>query len=288
MEETKKKKMFAINREQRKLRRQTERRGVRTHGTINNGQKIELKKVVAMSPEQAESRQIVVEMTRSFINTVEFYKSDWGGAKPHDEAVKQSLQMNEWRRSYVEGLEPEKVDWGHIAAVGEASMQDSLLLWSRLIESAEDELESGRRSAQVAGARTEPYELAQFLAIRNSFADQWQPNGGIEAAMIDMMAIAFSLQMYWTTIAHQRAIRTHNDQQTELDRYENKGWKSPYQYEADAIDQAHKLADSYNRQFLRVLRQLRDLRRYSSVIIQNNGGQVNVGAQQVNVQQSKE
>lgn len=94
---------------------------------------------------------------------------------------------------------------------------------------------SGRRSAKVVGANHEPFELAGFLAIHDAFADQWQPNGGIESAIIDMLAIAFSLQMYWSTIAHQRALRTHNDQSKELNGYENKGWKSPYQYEADAI-----------------------------------------------------
>jgi hypothetical protein len=192
---------------------------------------------------------------------------------------------NEWRRGYVEGLEPEKVDWSHLAAIAEANVNDSLTLWGRVREAADDELESGKRAAGVTGSRKEPYALAQFLAIRDSFADQWQPNGGIEAAMIDMMTIAFSLQMYWSTIAHQRAIEIHNNQEKELKRQENKGWKSPYQYEANAVEQAHRLADGYNRQFLRVLRQLRDLRRYASVIIQNNGGQVNVGAQQVNVKQ---
>ena len=59
-------------------------------------------------------------------------------------------------------------------------------------------------------------------------------------------------------------------------------WKSPYQSEADAVDQAHRFADDYNRQFLRVLRQLRDLRRYAPVVIQN-AQQVNVGSQQLNV-----
>ena len=55
-----------------------------------------------------------------------------------------------------------------------------------------------------------------------------------------------------------------------------------------ATDQAVRLADGYNRQFLRVLRQLRDLRRYTPPVIVNNGGQVNVaanGGQQVNVTQ---
>jgi len=60
------------------------------------------------------------------------------------------------------------------------------------------------------------------------------------------------------------------------------GWKSLYQSESDGVAQAHRLADGYNRQFLRVLRQLRDLRRYAPVVIQN-AQQVNVGKQQLNV-----
>jgi hypothetical protein len=222
-------------------------------------------------------------MARAFANSMEFYKSDWGGKKPHDEAVKETMQLLEWRRGYVDTLEPEKVEWGHLAAVADVDVNDSLTLWARIRDAADNELESGRRAAQVTGSRTEPYALAQFLAIRDSFADQWQPNGGIESAMIDMMTIAFSLQMYWSAVAHKRSVEIHNDQEKELNRYENKGWKSPYQYEANAVEQAYKLADGYNRQFLRVLRQLRDLRRYAPVIIQNNGGQVNIGEQQLNM-----
>jgi hypothetical protein len=75
--------------------------------------------------------------------------------------------------------------------------------------------------------------------------------------------------MYWSTIAHQRAIGIHDEQREKLKRFESSGWKSPYQSEADAIEQAHRLADGYNRQSLRVLRQLRDLRRYAPVVIKN-------------------
>jgi hypothetical protein len=100
--------------------------------------------------------------------------------------------------------------------------------------------------------------------------------------MIDMLTISFSLQMYWSTVAHERAVRKHDDQRQAFNQYESNGWKSPYQSEADAVDQAHRLADGYNRQFLRVLRQLRDLRRYTPLVIQN-AQQVNVGNQQLNV-----
>jgi hypothetical protein len=288
MTDKKKQRPFAVDREKRKTRRSALRIAERTYGrTEENGSTIENKRIIEKSAERAESLTIVQEMAQAFINTVEFYKTDWGGAMSHDDAFKKGLEHNEWKRGAVENLQPENVNWSHIAAVAEVNVNDSLTLWGRVREAADDELESGKRAAQVTGSRTEPYALAQFLAIRDSFADQWQPNGGIESAMIDMMTIAFSLQMYWSTIAHKRAIEIHNSQEKDLRLQENKGWKSPYQYEANAVEQAYRLADGYNRQFLRVLRQLRDLRRYSPVIIQNNGGQVNVGAQQVNVQKSE-
>ena len=281
-------KPFAVDREKRKQRRTALRRVENTYSTISkDGTQAKLQAVTEKNAERAEGLQIVREMASAFASSMEFFKSEMGGSKTDGEAFKEALQRNEWRRGYVEGLEPEKVSWTHLAAVAEVDVNDSLKIWARIREAADDELESGRRAAQVAGSRSEPYAIAQFLAIRDSFADQWQPNGGIESAMIDMMTIAFSLQMYWSTVAHQRAIQTHDNQEKDLLRYENKGWKSPYQYEAAAVEQAHRLADSYNRQFLRVLRQLRDLRRYAPVIIQNNGGQVNVGNQQVNVQKTE-
>jgi len=287
MQETKKKRPFAVDKEKRKARRLALRRVERTSVRVDEetGDEARLTKTVEQCPERAESLGIVQEMTRAYIASIDYYKADYGGSHPHDEAVKKHLSMNEWRREYVKGLHPEKVDWTHLAAVAEVDVNDGLNLWVRLRDAADNDLESGIRAASVVGTRTEPYAIAQFLAIRDSLADQWHPSGGIESAMIDMMTIAFSLQMYWSTIAHQRAVQIHNDQEKELKGYKHKGWKSPYQHEAGAIDQAHRLADGYNRQFLRVLRQLRDLRRYSPVIIQNNGGQVNVGAQQVNVKQ---
>lgn len=288
MTQTKKKRPFQINREKRKARRNENRRIERVYGLTRADSEITQTNVIEQSQERAEALSIVRQMTRAYIDSIEYYKADYGGSHSHDEAVKKNLSMNEWRRDYVKNLPPEKVNWSHLSAVGEADLSDALTLWRRVREAADDELESGKRAAAVAGNKSDAYAVAQFMAIRDSFADQWQPNGGIEAAMIDMLAIAFSLQMYWTTIAHQRSVETHNKQQKEIDKFETQGWKSPYQYEADAINQANRLADSYNRQFLRVLRQLRDLRRYSPVIIQNNGGQVNIGEQQVNVQKSNE
>ncbi len=285
MTQTNKRRAFAVDQDERNKRRRALRRVEHAHAIKNpeDGREFENKREFETCPEDAEGRQIVAEMARSFIGTIEFYKTEMGGSKPHEEAVKKAISLNDYRLEYVKSLEPEKVDWQHIAAIGEHSMIDALSLWTRLREAADDELECGRRAAKVAGNNISAYSLAQFLAIREAFTDQWQPQGGIESAMIDMLTVSYSLQMYWSTIAHQRADRTHDEQRKELKRFETQGWKSPYQSEADSIDQAYRLADGYNRQFLRVLRQLRDLRRYAPPVIINQGGQVNVANQQVNV-----
>jgi hypothetical protein len=279
--------LYEIDRAARTARRTKPRTVKQIHVTENRstGEKIRRNHQYETTIEDAETRQVLMEAAQSFIGTIEFYKSEIGGGKPHDEAVKEALQCHEWRRGYVEGLSVNEITWGHISAVGEVNIEDALNLWSRVRETADDELESGKRGANVAGENTTPYLLAQYLAIRDSFADQWKPQGGIESAMVEMLSIAYSLQMYWSTVAHERAIRTHDAQRDKVQRYELNGWKSPYQSEADAVDQAHRLADGYNRQFLRVLRQLRDLRHYAPVVIQN-AQQVNVGNQQLNVSQT--
>lgn len=283
----KERRSFTFDREERNKRRRAPRRVQNTYSaTLPDGRTEDNPRDFDTSIEHAEGRQIVAELVQSFIGTIEFYKTEYGGAKPHAEAVKEALASSEFQRKYVEGLQPEKVNWSHINAVAQVNLSDGLALWTRVREAADDELESGKRAAKVAGSNTDAYALAQFLAIRDQFADQWRPQGGIESAMIDMLTISFSLQMYWSTIAHERATRTHDEQRRDLNCYPTKGWKSPYQHEGNAIDQAHRLADGYNRQFLRVLRQLRDLRRYAPVVIQNNGGQVNVatdGGRQANL-----
>jgi hypothetical protein len=275
--------------DKRQSRKQKQKTFKRIHSLKNpkSGERFSVTKTAETSLELAENLSIVQEMAKAYIETIEYYKADHSGAMAHNEAIEQAASMNEFRRQRAETLQPEEINWAHIAAIAEVCMKDALQCWARVREAADNELISGRRAAKVAGDNTNPYALAQFLAIRDSFADQWQPNGAIEAAMIDMLTIAFSLQMYWAGIAHQRAIRTFDRQKSEVEKFESFGWKSPYQSEADAVDQAHRLADGYNRQFLRVLRQLRDLRRYAPVVIQNNGGQVNVGAQQVNIQKTE-
>jgi hypothetical protein len=280
--QTRKRKPFEVDRTARAARRSKLRTVKQVNIQERNREKITQRQEYKTSEDDAETRQVLAEAAQSFIETIEFYKKDFGDPMSHDEAVRETLRIYAGRRQRVAGLQPRDVTWGQIAALAEVNPDDALTLWQRVRQAADDELESGKRGAEVAAHNANPYERARYLAIRDAFADQWQPQGGIESAMIEMLAQAYSLQMYWSTVAHGRTIGIYDDQRESLKRYASSGWKSPYQSEADAIEQAHSLADAYNRQFLRVLRQLRDLRRYAPVIIQN-AAQVNVGSQQLNV-----
>lgn len=214
--------LFEIDRDARAARRTKPHTVKQIHITENRstGEKIKRTHQYETTIEDAEARQVLTEAAQSFIGTIEFYKSEFGGGKPHDEAVKEALQCHEWRRGYVEGLSVKEITWGHMSAVGEVNIEDALKLWTRVRETADDELESGKRGAEVAGDNTTPYSLAQYLAIRDSFADQWQPQGGIESAMVEMLSISYSLQIYWSTIAHDRATRAHDPQRERVKRFE--------------------------------------------------------------------
>jgi len=66
-------------------------------------------------------------------------------------------------------------------------------------------------------------------------------------------------------------------------------WFPPYVEEQEALEHAAQMADRWNRMYMRTLRQLRDLRRYAPVTI-NNPSQVNIasdGGQQINAVKEK-
>lgn len=278
---------FQADRQARTVRRRTRRPRTRQsavsweEGGVTTEAQVE--HTVETSPEEAEAEVIAAQLAGKFGALVAFYKSEMGGSLPQDKAVAEAeFYLEQWRET-AKTAPPRELQWAQMASVAMVDVKGALGMWVRVREAADDDLAAGKRAARVAGAAEDPWTLAQFLAIRDAFADQWQPQGGIESALIDMLTIAFSLQMYWSEIAHIRATETHDEMRKELAEYESRGWKAPRVRQAESIEQAYRLADGYNRQFLRVLRQLRDLRRYAPPVIVNNGGQVNVANQQVNM-----
>ena len=149
---------------------------------------------------------------------------------------------------------------------------------------AADELASGARSATLTNWET-PYERAQFLAIRHAMIDEWQPAGGLELILIDQMAHCHSGFMYWLQdferLKDREVNRREIDGEESLAKW-NKTYIPPRVGEAEYVERALKMADRFQRMFMRSLRALRDLSRYAPKITIHNEGQVNIAQQLVN------
>lgn len=243
---------------------------------------------VSRTLEESEGLQLVEDMARVYARRVREHIRYWAESPEAADKLEKAtanLQRRDGQlREEAENCAPHDLKWSHLQAVGAEDMQAALEVWARVGLAATDELETGRRAAIGLQSAT-PMELARFYSVRDAFIDEWQPRRGIESAMIDMLAQTFSLYLYWTQISHARAVGLC-DNLEEVAKHEtwNK-WKMPYEAVRESVEEAHRMSDRYNRMFLRTLRQMRDLRRYPSVIV-NNGGQVNVAQNQVNAQRA--
>ena len=116
--------------------------------------------------------------------------------------------------------------------------------------------------------------------------------------MVDTLAQCYFAWQYWLT----RSFQVANNQDTVIEqraknkkseraRYDEGDWQPPRVTAIEYLEHCTQMADRFNRMFLRVLRQMRDLRRYSVPVTINNPKQVNIaadGGQQVNVQNKAE
>jgi hypothetical protein len=153
--------------------------------------------------------------------------------------------------------------------------------WQAIRQAALDELCSGHRAARTLGGS--PWERAQFLALRRSLAEQWQPRGGIEWQLIDTLAQAQACWLTWL-----QALQTWAGSESFLDGRDGSDGlaRPPRLTTAEGLDRAAAMCDRFNRIALRTLRALCELRRRTPSVVVQNAGQVNVGAQQVNVAQA--
>jgi hypothetical protein len=178
---------------------------------------------------------------------------------------------------------PSNIEWHELSSIEQDEPGSGFEVYDHIKQAARDDLESGERAAEVvASGITRPWVKARYLALRESFIEDWQPTGSIETRLLEMMAHLYTEYEYWMQMSVQRA---HIDCEQETYRIKERGKWRAISVSGDAeVNKAAEMADRFNRLFLRTLRQLRDLRRYP-VVINNHKGQVNVatdGGKQVN------
>lgn len=179
--------------------------------------------------------------------------------------------------------------WQAMARLEDEQPGSFATLWERIKEYARDELESGQRAASVAVGDQRPISKARFLVLREKYIREWEPRNVLESQMIDAICQAQTIREYWLRLATERVAV-----ECEIEQYcvEQNGKRSERSIDgSESAREAREEAERWDRVFIRAVRALRDLRRYTApVIVNNQGGQVNVaadGGQQVNVQKKR-
>ena len=155
----------------------------------------------------------------------------------------------------------DQVSWWTLSPLIENDPDVGWAVWERVKAEAYDELVSGHRAVLALCWNDSPWQRAQFLAIRQAFIDEWQPRGGIELTLIDQMAQAHSLYLFWIERAHVQASLEGTKEQRELSRTGR--WQPRTLGTAEALDQSAQMAERWQKLFVRALRALRDLRRHA-------------------------
>jgi hypothetical protein len=119
---------------------------------------IEQRAELVTSDEEAESRQLMTQLSRTFATNVshylDFYGLDYKDVEKAKlaELAKKSVEENqEYRSRAALSMPLHEVSWRDIAALGETDMQAALILWWSIRNWATDELETGARSGMDFG-----------------------------------------------------------------------------------------------------------------------------------------
>ena len=209
---------------------------------------------------------------------VAFYRSEEGGSLSLDEAIEQAThQVDEQLAAEIfERLlttSAESIDFDDLHKLWMHSPEEAEFVWRQMKEEAQREFMTGHLAATVfepVDWMRSAWKRAKFLGVRDSFIDEYQPEGGVEVALVDTMSQAYFLQLHWTEEAIRRTNadpRRHSYEYAKWERYksevakarmwENDGyWEIPYASEVECQEQAVKMSDHFSRLFQRSVRAL--------------------------------
>ena len=251
------------------------------------------------------------QLQEAYIVRVAFYRSKEGGTLAPDEARARAFQPcedeEELARLYDEfRKEPvDRIRFIDLAQIWRIGPNFAESLWEMIKAEGRDEFESGHLASKALTPtqflRT-AWTVASYLGLRESFIAEWRPQGGIQLSLIDMLTQSFLTFQHWvrqSTLRSQTELRKSNAGYIQWQErfnpdavdegYTYGHWDLPYVSEQAAIEHASRMADRWHRIYMRTLRNMRDLRRYSVTI--TNVQQLNIASdsgRQINLASSAE
>ena len=237
----------------------------------------------ALPDDGDETGALASELARQYKQMLRFYHEQFEMAGPDADAQARGADRTPEEAAAdlarLQDAPPDQVSWFQLSHVLERDADAAAALWHGIKAAARDDLASGHRVAQVLDWEGSPWDRARFLAIWGSFRADYRPRPGIETAMVDMAAEAFST---WLQLSERYQMLAGTDAELEeatLDR--NGRWRKPHYTAAEHETRIEAAAERAHARMLRTVKALSDLRRQAVYV--SHAGQVNVGHQQVNV-----
>lgn len=232
-----------------------------------------------------EAGSLATELANAYLQMVTFHRDQMHLAPADADQAARGLD-----RTPEQALEdlvrireraPDQVTWADLQRLVNHDPDEMVAAWAHLRAEARAELASGHRTAQTLEWQGRPVDRARFLAIRDSFRGTTPLRNGIEAALVDTAAGAFSDFLHWTA---QVRMQAGSEAATERDSLERHGSWSPARLSAtEAIEQSATMAERAHKRFLSTIKMLHELQRTSATVFIGNASQINLGQQQVNV-----
>lgn len=175
------------------------------------------------------------------------------------------------------------ISWRDIQGMFEKDPEAAGIIYQTIKKVAREGIAAGMLSAEAIKRGDTPYKHAQYGVVLEGFEKAWKPRDAIEQSMVETLVQAYLAYNHWLGIASAAAEYSYNA--IERDNERDGRWQPPRLSADETIERAMLMADRFNRLYLRTLRQMRDLRRYSVPVTINNPKQVNIaadGGQQVN------
>jgi hypothetical protein len=205
-------------------------------------------------------------------------------ALPADAAISNADELAAIYAERAERGDPRHATFCELASLAKVDPDRAKKRWKAIQAAARAELRTGHRAAKVneTSLTSEAWTRASFLALRDELAEAWQPQNGVDRTLVDMMAQAWTAQLFW-----QERMMLFACIEFDNERIKKEGrWETPRVADSEAVEQAAQMVDRFNRIFMRTLRMMKDLRRHAPTLVVQNVGQMNVAEQQINMAQT--
>lgn len=159
--------------------------------------------------------------------------------------------------------------------------------WEGYVRKAEESFRSADFLRKMLAKHTlkKAEDVAHVVALRRRLQREFKAETAVELMLIDLLVANYQQQCDWHEILGQRTYILHKREATYGGRPRPGGVES---IDLDGLaDRVLPILDRLNRQFLRTVKAMRDLKSSSLIVNINQAGQVNVGNEQINLSKSE-